>query len=159
MRNSTSSVLAWIKSTCGDDSYREIARRANLSDSIISRQIRDLGALSFEVASAIARAYDSPVLAALLANALLTPEEAGASGIEASLRAATEQQLVIEIARRLDIPGAHDLFDKPIDDALQDARVTHINTRRNVPAADQDEREAAFESPIDHDADTDDLYD
>lgn len=158
MGNSTSTVHAWLKSTCGDDSYREIARRANLSDSIISRQIREDGSLSFEVAVAIARAYDSPVLAALLANGRLAPEEIGASGVEAALRSATEEQLVIEIARRLDIPGAHDLFDKPLDEAAADARVTHIESRRNVRALPDDEREAAFESTVDHAADTDDLY-
>lgn len=158
MDNSTGNVHAWLKSTCGDDSYREIARRANLSDSIISRQIRDDGALSFEVAVAIARAYGTPVLAALLANGRVEPHEIGASSVEAVLQSATEQQLVIEIARRLDIEGAHDLFDKPIDEAVQDANVTHLHTRRNVPATTDDEREVAFESNIDHDADTDDLY-
>ncbi|MDR6867866.1 transcriptional regulator with XRE-family HTH domain [Microbacterium resistens] len=159
MPTTTEALHSWLRATCGGDSYREIARRAGLSDSIISRQIRDLGSLSFEVVVAIAREYGAPVLPALVANGLVTATEATLPSIEATLRGATEQQLVLEIARRLDIPGAHDLFDRPMSEAVEEATVTHLDSRRNVRALDDDEREVAFESEIDHSADTDDLYD
>jgi len=160
MGNSTNAVHTWLKATCGDDSYREIARRAGLSDSIISRQIRDLGALTFEVAAGIARAYDSPVLGALLANGLINLAEAGADTIEASLNSASDEQLVLEIARRLDIATGSTIFDRPIGEATERAHnVTHLHERRNVPGSDQDSQEVAFESDLPHEQDTDDLYD
>ncbi len=140
-------VHAWLKATCGDDSYREIARRAGLSDSIISRQMREQGALSFEVAAGIAREYGASVLGAMLANGILSPEEAGAETVEAVLNAATDEQLVLEIARRLDVPNANPLFDAPITRAVDDAKVTRLDTRRNVRAIEHDEAVARPRDP------------
>ena len=52
----------WLRATCGDDSFREIARRANLSDSIISRQLAG-GSFTFDVTTSIAREYVTSVIA------------------------------------------------------------------------------------------------
>jgi hypothetical protein len=147
MSNTANAIHVWLKATCGDDSYREIARRAGLSDSIISRQIREQGHLGYEVAAGIARAYDAPVLGALIANTLLSPEEAGSDTVEAVLSTATDEQLVLEVARRLDVPDANAIFDAPVSTAVKDANVTHLDTRRNVRAFDDDEAVARPRDP------------
>lgn len=142
MSNATQATYAWLKATCGDDSYREIARRAKLSDSIISRQIRDLGTLTFEVAAAIAREYDVPVLGALISNGLLSLTEAGVDSTEAVLSAASDEQLVREIARRLEVADANSIFDKPISEATQEATI-HQFPDRNVSRTHDDDRAVA----------------
>ena len=132
----------WLKATCGDDSFREIARRAGLSDSIISRQLNS-GAFSFDVAISIAREYETSVLAALVANGHITNEEAGMSTVEAALQSATDAQVVLEVSRRLDVSPSSLVWDSPVSDAAAraDATVHHVDFGAGI----DDERAVASE--------------
>lgn len=139
-----SNAYEWLKATCGDDSYREIARRAQLSDSIISRQLSATGVLSYEVALAVSREYGTSPVAALVANGHLTEAEAGIESVTSALQAATDEQLVVEIGRRLDVTPSSMLWDAPVSEAVERAEnVTRLDDHRVI--AEDDELAAASE--------------
>ena len=146
-----SNAYTWLKATCGDDSFREIARRAGLSDSIVSRQLSS-GAFSYDVAIAIAREYRTSPVAALVSNGHLTEQEAGIESVTSALQAATDEQLVVEIGRRLDVAPSSLLWDAPVSEAVEHAEnVTRMEDHRSRPV--DDPRAVASEPDGDHDED------
>lgn len=127
---------AWIVSVCGNDSNREIARKARLSDATLSRQISK-DALTFDVVIAIARGYDTSVISALVANGYVTPEEASIDSIESALQTATDAQLVEEVQRRI-IRGS-DAYNGPITGS----RPRHLRAVENVDGQEETARRVA----------------
>lgn len=122
----------WLRATCGDDSFREISRRAGLSDSIISRQL-STGNISFDVSMAIAREYGTSVIAALVANGHITEKEAGIESTAAALQSATDEQLVVEVGRRLDVTSSSMTWDSPVTESIERAsNVARLDDHRNV---------------------------
>lgn len=137
--------MTWIDDVRGTDSMRAAARRAGVPSATLSRQVND-DLLSFEMVRAISRAYGRSVVADLVRTGHLTEADAGADGIERYLRIATDEQLVLEVASRLDAPGVGQIFDKPASDAVRDAMNVHELRPRNVSAPGEDLPEVAAES-------------
>lgn len=116
--------MKWIDEVRGSDSLRAAARRADITSAKLIRQVNE-DHLSFETVLAVARAYSRPVLADLLRTGHLRPEDTGTSSIERALHAASDEQLVLETARRLGVADASGLFDKPLSDATEQASNVH----------------------------------
>ena len=131
--------MNWIDGVRGTDSIREVARRAGLNQATLNRQV-NLDAIGYDVVRDIARAYSRPVLSALVATGHLSPEDVGLGDVEAALSAATDEQLVLEVARRLDIPAASMLFDQPLSSATERA-ANNVSTfpTRNVGSSAEDQ--------------------
>lgn len=126
-------AMKWIDEVRGNDSLRAAARRAGVTAAKLIRQVND-NALAFETVRDVSRAYGRPVLQDLITLGHLAPEDAGVTGIERALRLAKDDDLVIELARRLDAPVVSALFEKPISDAIADAGNVHQLVRRDVGA-------------------------
>lgn len=130
----------WIVSVCGNDSNREIARKAKLSDATLSRQISK-DALTFDVVIAIARGYDTSVISALVANGYVTPAEASIDSLDSALQTATDEQLVEEVHRRI-VRGS-DAYNGPITST----RPRHLRAVENVDGSEDTRRVAKAKSP------------
>ena len=102
----------WLNAVTESASINAIAMRAKVSQSTLSRHARD-GALTADEVIRISRAYHYPITQALIEHDLITDDDLRLPAIQASLRDATDQQLVDEISRRLDA-GNRAVFDRPI---------------------------------------------
>lgn len=109
--------MKWVDEVRGTDSLREVARRARVHQATLNRQI-NLDQLTFEMVRDIARAYDRPVLADLIATGHLAAADAGVGDIDTALRAASDEQVVVEVGRRLGVVELSPLFDAPISEAV-----------------------------------------
>lgn len=132
--------IRWIDQVRGNDSLRGAARKAGVTSAKLIRQVND-NLLTFETVRDISRAYGRSVVSDLIATGHLTREDAGAEGLERVLLTATDEQLVLEVARRLDVSDVGTIFDKPVSEAVTDATIHQFPTR-NVPSTDQDDEEA-----------------
>ncbi|MFD4957105.1 hypothetical protein [Microbacterium sp. NPDC058389] len=130
-------AMKWIDEVRGADSLREVARRARVHQATLSRQI-NLDQLTFESVRDIARAYERPVLADLIATGHLAPSDAGVGDIDTALRAASDEQVVLEIGRRLGVVELSPLFDAPISEAVERAGEV-IHAPFGVGASSEDE--------------------
>jgi len=148
-------TIKWLDSVRGSDSMREVARKIGTTHATLNRQAND-DSLSFELVRSISYAYGRPVLADLVATGHLAPADVGLTDTENALHAATDEQLVLEIARRLEVVDVHGLFDQPLSAATEAAANVHPLRRPIVRPQDEDLREVAFDSDIDHSQDTDD---
>ncbi|MBN9210763.1 MAG: hypothetical protein BGO45_10845 [Microbacterium sp. 71-36] len=129
----------WLKAIGATESLRDIASRSGISHATLSRQITN-GRFLIETSLELARAYDASPIAALVANGHLTEEEAGISGIDVALSTATDEQIVLEVGRRLGVSGSI-LFDAPISQAVEMAGnvVGHGRFPGDVGSSTQDE--------------------
>lgn len=109
--------MKWLDEVRGTDSMREVARRVGMNQGTLNRQA-NLDQLTYETVRDVSRAYGRPVLADLVQLGHLKPTDLGTSAIENALRAATEEELVVELGRRLGISGSV-LFDAPISQAVE----------------------------------------
>lgn len=116
-------AMKWIDEVRGSDSLREVARRTNLNQATLNRQV-NLDMLTFETVRDVSRAYGRSVLADLIALEHLTESDAGIEGIGRALAAATDEQLVVEIGKRLDVTPSSLLWDAPVSDAVDRADAT-----------------------------------
>jgi hypothetical protein len=112
--------MNWIDEVRGSDSLREVARRARVHQATLNRQI-NLDQMTFEMVRDIARAYERPVLSDLIAIGHLAVSDAGVGDIDTALRAASEEQLIIEVGRRLGVASPSQLFDAPVSEAVAKA--------------------------------------
>ena len=112
----------WLKAIGATESLRDIASRSGISHATLSRQITN-GRFLIETSLELARAYDASPIAALVANGHLTEEEAGISGIDVALSTATDEQIVLEVGRRLGVSGyvvGHGRFPGDVGSSTQD---------------------------------------
>lgn len=116
VHNCTMTPHEWLKSIGATDSLRDIATRAGLSHATLSRQIGD-GRFLMDTTLRLARAFGVSPVAALVSNGHLTPEEATFDSAT-SLQTATDAELVMEVARRLDVSDMGGLLDMPISSAV-----------------------------------------
>lgn len=130
----------WLKVIGANESLRDIAARSGVSHATLSRQIT-AGRFLIETSLELARAYDVSPVAALVSNGYLTAEEAGYSGIEVALQSASDEQLIVEVGRRLGLSAASTLFDAPISTAVQTANGV-VRGRFGDTRSDQDELDA-----------------
>lgn len=132
--------IRWIDEVRGNDSLRGAARKAGITSAKLIRQVND-DVLTFETVRNISRAYGRAVVSDLIVTGHLTPEDAGAEGVERVLRTATDEALVLEVARRLEVSSMGTVYDKPVSEAVTEATI-HQFPGRNVPASDEDELDA-----------------
>lgn len=110
--------MKWIDTVRGADSIREVARKSGIPQPTLARQV-NAGQLTFESTRDISRAYGRSVLADLVSVRHLTHEDVGIDGIDRALAAASDEQLVSEVARRLDIAPSSTMWDSPISQASE----------------------------------------
>lgn len=137
--------IQWIDEVRGNDSLRGAARKAGITSAKLIRQVND-DLLTFETVRDIARAYGRSVVSDLIRLGHLTPEDAGAEGLERVLRTASDEELVIEIARRLEVTSMGTIFDKPMSEAVTDATI-HKFPGPDVSALEEDEALGAVARP------------
>jgi hypothetical protein len=89
----------YVSQVAGTATPSEIARRVGLTPSSVSRW--QLSTPKPETAAAFARAYDRPVIEALIAAGVVTAEEAGVTEVAADLSSVPVDDLLAEIRRRL----------------------------------------------------------
>lgn len=147
--------MKWVDEVRGVDSLREVARRIGTTHSTLTRQI-GADQLTFESVREISRAYRRPVLADLIRLGHLTTADAGVSGLERVLATATDEQLVHEIAQRLDTTASSTLWDAPVSEAF--ARAENVVSMADHRAAPVDD-ERAVASEFSEDRGEDDGYD
>lgn len=112
--------IRWIDSVRGNDSLRGAARKAGITSAKLIRQVND-DLLTFETVRDISRAYQRSVVSDLIETGHLTREDAGTEGLERALRTASDEELVLEIARRLEVTDLGTIYDKPISQAVDSA--------------------------------------
>ncbi|GAA4762260.1 hypothetical protein [Microbacterium gilvum] len=134
--------MRWLDKVRGNDSIREAARKIGTTHATLSRQAA-AGSLSFEFVRDLARAYSRAVLPDLLAMGHLSREDVGAGDSETALHAASEEELVAEVARRLGVTEMGSLFDQPASVAFANV---HQFPNRNVGDQDEDFEEVASET-------------
>ena len=121
----------WYEKTTNGLTVNEVAVKAGLSSATAWRQCRDDLNFSMENVIKIARAFDADPVDGLIAFGYLKESERNMSAMTASLRNATDEQLIEEMARRLaEYRATHDgaedsIFDKPIH--LTDEEVKEAN--------------------------------
>lgn len=130
--------MKWLDDVRGTDSVREVARRVGMNQGTLNRQI-NLDLLTFEVVRDISRAYGRPVLGDLVQTGHLSPSDLGVSDVDTVLRSATEEELIVEVGRRLGVSGSV-LFDVPISAAVASASnvVGHGRFAADVGGSDDD---------------------
>lgn len=133
--------IRWIDEVRGNDSLRGAARKAGITSAKLIRQVND-DLLTFETVRDISRAYGRSVVSDLIETGHLTRTDAGADGLERVLRMASDEELVLEVARRMEVTSIGTIYDKPISEAVSDA-VVHQFPQRDVPAPVHDERRVA----------------
>lgn len=139
--------IRWIDEVRGNDSLRGAARKAGITSAKLIRQVND-DLLTFETVRDIARAYGRSVVADLITTGHLTRADAGAEGVELVLQTASDEDLVLEVARRMDITSIGTIYDKPISEAVTEATV-HQFPQRNVPAPVEDDVKVAMKKSRD----------
>lgn len=92
--------MQWIDAVRGKHSIREVARRAEMSQGTLNRQI-NADALTFETVLAISRAYGIAPVAGLVASGLLSADDAGIPSKAIALQSASDDELIEEVARRI----------------------------------------------------------
>lgn len=139
-------TIKWLDSVRGADSIREVSRKIGTTHATLNRQANE-DSLSFEIVRSISYAYGRPVLADLVATGHLSATDIGFSAIENALHSATDEQLVLEVARRLEVTDLGTVFDKPISEAVAEATI------HQLPGADvgPSRHDVALAASDDHD--------
>lgn len=148
--------MKWLDRVRGNDSIREAARKAGTTHATLNRQAKE-DAFTFEIVRDLSRAYGRTPLTDLVELGLLTLTDVGGGTANAALSAATDEDLVIEVGRRMGIQNASALFDMPVSEAV--ASVHPIRrAKTNVGGFGEDLAEVASEPFGLHEDDTDDKY-
>lgn len=106
----------WFEELTQSASGRAAADLADISPATMNRQLAR-NALSAETVISLARAYGRSPVRALLETGYLLPEEAGMLSPEELLQSLSDQQVIADVARRIDDNPAHWLgtFDEVIE--------------------------------------------
>ena len=117
-----------LKTLTGARSLRAIATQAKLEPSTLSRQVN--GDLPAETAIAIARAYGLSVVRTLVQLGYVTDAEAAEGTLEAALAQATDEQLAVEMLRRVQSGSAGDAITEPVtSDQIEKGRTRSVRGR------------------------------
>ncbi|MBW9093151.1 hypothetical protein JNB62_05600 [Microbacterium jejuense] len=98
------------------------------------------------------------MLADLIATGHLAASDAGVGDIDTALRAASDEQIVFEVGRRLGVVELSPLFDAPIGEAVTRAGEV-IQAPFGVGGSSQDLAEVANESIVESPQETDADFD
>lgn len=99
--NDVNAIKAWFDLVIGDDPNRTAAQKAGMDHTTLRTRREGIRTRAEDVI-AVARAYNQPVVQALVHTRFLTPAE-GCSGsnVSSNLAEASDQNLAEEILRRL----------------------------------------------------------
>lgn len=92
----------WFSSTIGNDTIAEVGLKAGIVKTTIWRQFNNDLNFTAENVILIARAYHKDPVEALVAFDYLRDDERGTASLRAALKNATNDDLLTEIAARLD---------------------------------------------------------
>lgn len=102
----------WFSSTIGNDAIAEVGLKAGIVKTTIWRQFNNDLNFTAENVILIARAYHKDPVEALVAFDYLRDDERGTASLRAALKNATNDDLLTEIAARLDRDPS--LADQPV---------------------------------------------
>lgn len=151
----------WVSAVSGGASRRQVAADIGMPQSTYNRQA-NAGRFDAETVIAIARTYGIEPVSALAKLGFLTTDEAVKMDLHDAVRLLTDQQLVRELARRVDDNEAawQGTFDDVVDDATRDltsGQPVTIGTDDNIVTIDG-KLEAARSSGITGDDDVDEPW-
>lgn len=106
----------WFEKLTQNASGRAAADLADISPATMNRQLAR-NDLSAETVIALARAYGRSPVRALLETGYLLPEETGMPSPEELLQSLTDQQVIADVARRIDSEPAH--WEGTFDDVVE----------------------------------------
>lgn len=104
--------LSWYRAVTQEDSVNAVAKRAGLVQTTLAAQVRK-GELTPQSVVAIARAYQSDSLSALVAVGFLTDEEVTAYAHRAALGDASDEDLAREVWLRMSSGSASESITAP----------------------------------------------
>lgn len=102
----------WLKEAMNGETINELANKAGISSATAWRQFNNDLNFTAENVILIARAYHKDPVEALVAFDYLRDDERGTASLRAALRKATDDDLLTEIAARLDRDPS--LGDRPV---------------------------------------------
>ena len=105
--------MRWYERTVRGAAVNAVAAKAGVVQTTLDRQVKR-GALSPEVVVAVARAYGTDVLEALVIAGVITREDIRAHGVQQALSAALDVEIAQEVARRLGGDGDRPMLDAPL---------------------------------------------
>lgn len=107
-------IREWYEKVTNGDSGNQVAEKAGISQSTLSRQVNS-GRFSAEVVVAVARRYGASPIRGLIILGLVTREEFEKEIRAVQLSEYTDGEIVEEVARRLvHLPESGTDYDKPI---------------------------------------------
>lgn len=104
--------LSWYRAVTQEDSVNAVAKRAGLVQTTLAAQVRK-GELTPQSVVAIARAYQSDPLSALVAVGFLTDEEVATYAHRAALGDASDEDLAREVWLRMSSGSASEPITAP----------------------------------------------
>lgn len=110
--NETMNKHEWLEAAIGEDTVSEMALKAGMSKATAFRQFNNDLNFTAENVILIARAYHKDPVEALVAFDYLRDDERGTASLRAALKNATNDDLLTEIAARLDRDPT--LADQPV---------------------------------------------
>lgn len=102
----------WLEAAIGEDTVSEMALKAGMSKATAFRQFNNDLNFTAENVILIARAYHKDPVEALVAFDYLRDDERGTASLRAALKNATNDDLLTEIAARLDRDPS--IADQPV---------------------------------------------
>lgn len=110
--NETMNKHEWLEAAIAEDTVSEMALKAGMSKATAFRQFNNDLNFTAENVILIARAYHKDPVEALVAFDYLRDDERGTASLRAALKNATNDDLLTEIAARLDRDPS--LADQPV---------------------------------------------
>lgn len=123
----------WFDSITGGASKAEAARRTGIANSTLSHQYRH-AAFSATSVIAIAKAYGKNPIRALLQTGYLSQDNVDAMFSPTPIDAFTDQQLVRELALRINSTPAH--WEGTFEEVFERNNVIDLPTKSNTSAKD-----------------------
>lgn len=130
--------IEWLNALTNSASAREIGRRTEVPFRTIANQI-NRGHLSAEVVIGVAAGYGQSPVRALVDTGFIDEQWAETVDPITALRQVSEEDLADEVLRRMKLPGAHDVFDTPVDEL--DARRSAKSNGQVPPRPDDEDND------------------
>lgn len=144
----------WLDRLIDPDTRADAATKAGYAASTLSRQL-GRGTLRPEMVIALCRAYGRSAATGLIETGYLTALDVETGDIPATLRKATNRQLLDEVLRRSD-PEAHRLFGSGgVDGDTMDGNIIPFIPSESGAEAFDPERSVADSSPFHPEENTD----
>lgn len=126
----------WLAEISHRASEREVGRQSGVPFRTINSQMKR-GRISAEVVIRIAEGYGKSPVRALVDTGYLDEQWAETVDQITALRQVSEEDLADEVLRRMKLPGAHEVFDTPVDE-LDARRSAKSNGQVPPRPADED---------------------